>query len=334
VVGVDQAEDPFASASDIKPAPKEFGKVYNGRYHMPLLSGECGPKSVKDADYVSGGIQRMTNLVGAAEDTRALNVWEQAMALVGLALSPELYEELTLMVHQARSDGVNFELLREYPRLREALAGTPQDSGESIVGRAKHAAKANAAAQRGTNRHTAWEHRGETGELIGTPAMQEHVVDVERVLAKAGLERVPGLSERIVRNTEIGAVGKFDDILREISSGRFLMADLKTKAREFFTFVTVDAQLAGYAYSDWMLATRPARDGGNVASYVPGPRYHVDLTEGVILHAPSDGSPAHLDRADLVQGWRVAQLARQIVDVRANGKSAARHVASIWGVQS
>jgi hypothetical protein len=322
-------EDPFASASEIKPAPKEpkeFGKVYNGRYHMPLLSGECGPKSIKDADYVSGGIQRMTNLVGAAEDTRALNVWEQAMALIGLALSPELYEELTLMVHQARSDGVNFELLREYPKLREALAGTPQDSGESIVGRAKRAARAEAAAQRGTNRHTAWEHRGETGELIGTPAMQEMVVDVERVLADAGLERVPGLSERIVRNTEIDAVGKFDDILREISTGRFLMSDLKTKAREFFTFVTVDAQLAGYAYAEWML--------GPDGTYVPGPRYHVDLTEGVILHAPSDGSPAHLDRADLVQGWKVAKLARQIVDVRANGKSAARRVAGIWGVQS
>jgi hypothetical protein len=318
--------DPFASASEVKPAPKEFGKVYNGRYHMPLLPDECGPKSVKDADYVSGGIQRMTNLVGAAEDTRALNVWEQAMALIGLALSPELYEELTLMVHQARSDGVNFELLREHPRLREALAGTPQDSGESIAGRAKHAAKANAAAQRGTNRHTAWEHRGETGELIGTPAMREHVTDVERVLAKAGLERVPGLSERIVRNTEINAVGKFDDILRETSTGRFLMADLKTKAREFFTFITVDAQLAGYAYAKSMLAA----DG----MYVPGPFYHVDLEEGVILHAPSDGSPAHLDRADLVQGWKVAQLARQIVDARANGKSAARHVASIWGVQS
>lgn len=315
-------EDPFGTWSEIKEPPKEFGRPYNGRYHMPLLPGEKGVKS--GGDWVPYGITRMTRLVGAIEDLRALSVWEQAMTLIGLALAPELYEELTIMVQRARADGVNFELLREYPRLREALAGQPDEPGDSIVGRAKDAARAGAAAQRGTNRHTAWEHRAATGELIGTPQIQEQVVDIERILAEAGLERVPGMSERVVRNTEINAVGKFDDIIRELSTGRLLIGDLKTKAREFFTWVTVDAQLAGYAYADWML--HPSR-----TRYVRGPRrMGVDLTEGVILHVPSDGSPARLERADLVQGWKSAKLARQIMDHRAAGKSAGRHAESTW----
>jgi hypothetical protein len=317
----DETDDPFAASSEVKAPPKEFGKPYNGRYHMPLLPGEVGTKD--GGNWVPKGLQRMTNLVGAIEDTRALNVWEQAMALIGLALAPELYEELTILVQQAMIDGVDFTLLREHPTLRAALAGLPHDAGKSIVGRAKDAARAGAAAQRGTNRHTVWEHRGATGTMIGTPEIQGQMVDLERLLAENGLERVPGLSERIVRNVELRAVGKFDDILREIRTGRLLVADLKTKSgHEFFSWLTVDAQLAGYANAEWML-----QDG---VHYIPGPKYHVDLTEGVILHVPSDGGPAHLDRADLVRGWEAAKLARQIVDHRSDGKSAGRHLESRW----
>src|SRR3954469_3107841 len=218
---------------------KVFGHPYNGRYHMPLLPGEEGPK--RGGDYVSRGCLRVTKLAGAFEDTRAPTIWEQGMGLIGLAMSPELYEELVLIVQQARLEGVNFELLRDYPDLKEALAGHAHDQekqGRSIIGRAKAVAKAGAAAQRGTNRHTAWECRGKTGELIGTTPIRDHVVDTERLLQEAGLERVYGLSERIVRNTVVNAAGKFDDILREISTGRLLMSDLKTKATPFYSWLT------------------------------------------------------------------------------------------------
>ena len=100
----------FTPASDVE--DKAYGHTYNGRYHMPLLPGEKGPKS--GGEHVSRGVMRVTNLVGAFEDTRALNVWEQGMGLIGLALAPELYEELVLLVDQARSEGVNFELLRDF----------------------------------------------------------------------------------------------------------------------------------------------------------------------------------------------------------------------------
>ena len=312
----------FTPASDVE--DKAYGHTYNGRYHMPLLPGEKGPKS--GGEHVSRGVMRVTNLVGAFEDTRALNVWEQGMGLIGLALAPELYEELVLLVDQARSEGVNFELLRDYPALKEALAGAPHDQEKqekSLIGRAKAIAKAGAAAQRGTNRHTAWEHRGKTGELIGTEDIRTHVVETEALLRAAGLERVPGLSERIVRNTDVGAVGKFDDILLEQTTGRLLLADLKTKATPFYSWLTVDAQLATYAWADWMLTP----DG---QGYEPGPRHHVDLHEGVILHVPSDGSPARLERADLVNGWEVAQISAHVLRLRSFGKSVERQSRSLW----
>ena len=307
-------------AADDKP---KFGvrSDRTGRYHMPLLPGEAGTKS--GGDWVPRGLMSMTNLVGAFEDTRALNVWEQALALVGIALSPELHEELVLLVQQAASDGVIFAKMRDYPEFREKLAGKPFEKGtDSIVARAKFIAGASAAAQKGTNRHTAWEHRGATGELIGTPEIQAQVVDTERLLAEAGLERVPGLSERVVRNMELNAAGRFDDTLRELRTGRLLMGDLKTKSGEFYSMNTIDAQLAGYTYAEWMLQEE---------HYVPGPKLMgVDLTEGVVLHVPSDGGPAYLRRADLVRGWRIAKLAREVVDERAYGKSAERFRNSYW----
>lgn len=303
---------------------KVFGHPYNGRYHMPLLPGEQGTKS--GGNWVPYGLLRMTNLVGAFEDTRALSVWEQSMGLIGLALDPQLYAELQALVHKALIEGVDFERLRDYPDLKEALAGAPHDQAKqqkSVIGRAKDVAGANAAARRGTADHDAWEHRAKTGQLFGDGRSRGQVIRAEALLADAGLVRVPGLSERVVRNMELGAVGKFDDILMETRTGRLLIADLKTKATSFYSWMTVDAQLAGYARSEWMLT----EDG---QSYEPGPASHVDQTEGVILHVPSDGSPAYLCRADLVNGWEVCLTAKRNIELRAFGKSVERHAMIPW----
>ncbi len=311
--------------------PKAYGHPYNGRYHMPLLPGEQGTKS--GGQHVPYGIQRMTNLVGAFEDTRALSVWEQGMALIGLAKSPELYEELVLMVAQAEREGVDFERLRDHVELKEALAGSAHDQGKqaaSIVGRAKHVAKAHAAAARGTNDHTAWEHYGQTGEMIGTARNRAQVERTSALLAAAGLEVVPHLSERIVRNVVFNAVGKFDNVLLETRTGRLLMADLKTKATAFYSWMTVDAQLAGYASSEWMLIDPLPADPMLGESYEAGPLHYVDQNEGVILHVPSDGAPAYLRRADLVNGREVLEVARRNIELRSYGKSAGRHAMSPW----
>lgn len=324
----------FASPSEAGKAPNVFGQTYNGRYHMPLAPGERGPKS--GGQYVSRGCMRVSNFAGALEDTRALNVWEQALGLVGLVLEPKLYEELRGIVLRAVADGTDFEKLREYPALKEALAGTAHDQEKaeaSIIGRAKAIAGANAASERGTADHDAWEKRATTGELTGSSRSRGQVLRTEQLLADAGLIRVPGLQERVVRNMTLGgATGRFDDVLMELSTGRLLIADLKTKATKFYSRTAVDIQLAIYARSELMLADAPSECGlfGPGEWYEPGLVGQVDQSEGVIMHVPSDGAPARLERADLVEGWEDAQLAMRIIKRRSSGRGSGRMSNALW----
>lgn len=300
---------------------KIFGHVYNHRYHMPLLPGETGVKS--GGDWVPHGLTRTTNLCGAIVETRALSIWEQEQALIGMVLDPTLYEELAVKVHRWVSEGVDFSRIRDFPEVRLALTGFPKHEDQSIIGRAKHAAGANQARQAGIVRHEAWEHRSKLGELIGTAEMQAQMLAVEALLADAGLQIIPSLSERTIRNTMVNCAGRFDNVLLEMHTGRLLMADLKTKRRKFYSWLEIDAQLATYAKAEWMI-TEDAR------GYEEGPAEYVDQTEGVVLHMPSNGETPYLRRADLVRGWRIAQLARQVMDERAQSKNVERHALSHW----
>ena len=327
----------FGSPSEVGAVPKIFGQTYNGRYHMPLAPGESGPKS--GGQYVSRGCMRATNASGALEDTRALSVWEQAMGLIGLVLEPKLYEELKGIVLRAVADGTDFEKLREYPALKEALAGTAHDQEKqeaSVIGRAKAVAGANAASARGTADHDAWEKRAATGELTGTSRSRGQVLRTEQLLADAGLIRVPGYQERVVRNMALGGVtGRIDDVVMELATGRLLIADLKTKATKFYSRTAVDVQLAIYGRSELLLADTPSPCGLFAPGewYEPGFLTQVDQTEGVIMHVPSDGVPAQLERADLVEGWDDALLAMRIIERRASGRGAGRLKRAMWGTK-
>lgn len=325
--------DPFATSAELTlfgQEEKRFGNVYNGRYHMPLLPGESGTKG--GGDWVPYGVTRVTNIAGAFVDTEALSIWEQEQLMFGLALDVSLYEEVVILVRQMLRDGVNLQKIKDYPELRRALTGTWKDRDSSIVGRAKHTAGANTARNKGINRHTAWESRVEvTGldqsgkQFIGTGEMLTQVEMLEKLLREAHLERVPGMSERVVRNYKVNASGRFDDILVDTRTGEMFIADLKTKAGEFFTWLEMDIQLAIYARSGWMLGL-PAHEG----NYVPGPLHMVNQERGVVLHMPSDGGPPRLLRADLMRGWSNALLARRIMDERAYGKGAERFSLAAW----
>lgn len=328
--------DPFATSSDIKDPPKRFGNVYNGRYHMPCLPGEETVKSLpKDAaPWVPYGVTRVTNLAGAFVDSEALSVWEQELAMVGLVIDPSLYEEVALLVGQMRAEGIPFTDIKHHSDIRQALTGTWKERDSSIVGRAKQAAGANVRRQMGTNRHFAWQVRGETGEMIGTPEITAQIEALEQLLRDAHLERVPGLTERVVRNVTVRCAGRFDDILCDTRTGEMFMADLKTKVDEFFTWTEMDIQLAVYAYAEWMLWQRdpgvPPPPDGEVAGYVRGPVDLVNLERGVVLHMPSDGGEPKLRRADLVRGWKNALMAREIMDERSYGRSAERFALAEW----
>lgn len=297
-------------------ANRPFGTRRRGRYKAPLLPDESGTKA--GGDWVPGGVQSVTNLLDGFEDSRGLSLWEQEGGLAGLALSPSLYEELVNLIHQARAEGVNFARLKERPDLRTALTGGgDKDAHEvSILGRAKHLAGLNEARQAGTNRHTAFEHNVLTGELIGTPAMQEQQRAMVKLLAEHHLVPVPGLAERVVRNLRVDTMGRYDIALLHELTGKLHMADLKTKRDPFRSFASAEGQLATYAKSEWQLVA------GQEDTYEDGPLTYVDQQIGYILIMPSDGSKPYLRKADLVYGWDVAQHARRTLKLRSFGASA------------
>lgn len=112
-------------------------------------------------------------------------------------------------------------------------------------------------------------------------------------------------------------------------AGERMIPTHNTKRKPFWSMLEIDAQLAGYANSEWMIVNQL----GDYEWYEPGPRtLGVDLTVGVVLHMPSDGSEPRLRKADLVQGWETMQLARRVCTQRSAGKSAARMMNSYWEV--
>lgn len=324
----------FASSSEIRAesgiaaAPMGTRVDSIGRYKCPPLDGDRVPKSVKPGEqpWVSGGIQSMTNLAASISDTKALGQWDREQVQIGTALHPELAQELRRVVYAAQERGTDLARVKDDPQLRSELL--------TLAERAKDISGANAARDAGIVRHDHWQVFGESGQQTGTEQINREMKVLRELLDAAEFEIIPDLVERTVRNLAVQAAGRFDNILMHRPTGRLLMADLKTKrgapdgGDPFWGWLEMDAQLAGYAYSELMLVWQ--QDGTVV--YEPGPREHVDLTEGVVLHMPSDGGEPRLRRADLVDGWRALQLAREVCTVRSRGKSAGRKAESWWPV--
>jgi hypothetical protein len=296
----------------------------NGRYRMPLLPGEQGTKT--GGDWVPGGLQSMTNLAGSISDTRALGIWEIEQILIGLGLrlagSDDLCSELREIVLAAWVNEYDFQNIKAYPELKAALA--------DIAERAKDASGANAARDKGIRMHDHWEEHSKTQLFSGDEEDQRLTRMVAELVDAAGFELMPDLTERTVRNLAVKAAGRFDNILRHRKTGELYIADLKSKAKPFWSFLEIDGQLAGYANAEWMLRSC-------MTEYLRGPVHYVNLQYGVVLHMPSrpdeNGSQEpRLRKADLVTGWKNMQLARQVCDARSYGRSAARMADSWWPV--
>lgn len=336
-----EAEGSVAERLTMASAP--FGERIDslGRYKLPLLPGEQGTKS--GGDWVPRGVQSATNLAGSIVESRQLGIWERRKTQIGLALRPDLAERQAFLIRKAMSGGFDFAESR-----LQGDGSTPEGNViaaelDLIHAEAKQAAGGNLAAQRGTNRHDVWEARAQTGQLFGTPAVNEQIERLEQLLTEKHLRRVPGLQERVVRNVALRAAGKFDDALQAtediefpsyskdgdryipcdglIPAGTLLMADLKTKQRSYYSWLEVRIQLAVYATAEWML------DG---MTYVEGPKTRVDQRWGVVLWAPSNGEPPQLKRCNIVKGFAHAQLARAVCDARSEAKNVAAHGEAMW----
>jgi hypothetical protein len=345
-----------------KPAPGDDGKVTFaslafgerhptlGRYKLPLLPGEEGTKT--GGDWVPRGVQSATNLAGSISETRALGIWERQRSQLGLALDGQLYERLAYLIRTALADGLDLNEKLSATELGQRVSAEL----ELLHNEARERCGANMAATRGTALHNGWEHRAgstEPGSALFSDVPQEGAmfVALETLLKRAGLERVPGLQERVVRHVELNAAGRFDDVLRTtrdivelnygpngevqnrvIPAGTMFMADLKTKRDRFWSWLEVRIQLAVYATAEWMLETGNYGAGqpAQRAEYIPGPKHHVSQQWGVVLHMPQDGAPPALKRVNIQAGLRAARLARAVCDERSEGKSVATHGEAEW----
>jgi hypothetical protein len=184
-----EAEGSVAERLTMASAP--FGERIDslGRYKLPLLPGESGTKS--GGDWVPFGVQSATNLAGSIVESRQLGIWERRKTQIGLALRPDLAEQQAILINKALLNGFNFAESR-----LQGEGSTPEGNAiavelDRIHAEAKQAAGGNLAAQRGTNRHDVWEARAQTGQLLGTPAVNEQIERLEQLLEEKHLRRVP-----------------------------------------------------------------------------------------------------------------------------------------------
>lgn len=297
-------DGPFAVSSqlpDAKP-PKVWGNVYNGRYHLPPVDSKTGAEWEPgyDGPHRPKGWMRMSNVISAYVDQKALQEWQDEQALRGFAAFPHLYERLTVM----DSEAPRWKWVRLAEDAR-ALAG------------------ANIASERGTARHDMLETWLTTGREQGTTQMLAQLEEVRLAFRDHLFRPVPELTERVIVNEEVQAAGRFDGGVVDLQTGELLVDDLKSKRRQFWTMLEVRAQLAGYARATAMW------DADRLC-YVDPPRFSQE--RGVVIHMPVDGNPDEespdfgkpcvlLMDADLEKGWVTAKRAFEVVKDRAEAKS-------------
>lgn len=158
-------------------------------------------------DFEDGrGKQRCKGLSRTAkvpDDTYAIEMWNDRMLAVGMALRPDLVE-------------------------RAAAHYNDRNKLEAIAREAKDAAKAFMAQHRGTAAHAIVE-KADRGQLIiATEFSESTVKSWNRALDDYGLEPVVGMSERIVVYPDLLICGRWDTLRRYRRDGKLKVVDLKT----------------------------------------------------------------------------------------------------------
>lgn len=295
---------------DDAPAEPAYG-VKAGRYRFP-----APPRETESPN----GWMRMTNLVSAFSDQRALQLWLERMTLLGL------------LAH----DGLIFD----------ELAAIPDDNLSTqmfadIAERARAMAGGDAGARKGTARHLVLGEYLDTGRIGGHRRMQLQMADLLEVMERHELEFIPGWSERAVWHPIAGGtMGRLDARVMCRRTGQVGVLDLKTQKR-FWTYQEIAGQQCGYDSAKWVWEG-PEGPGGRWVPYqVPAamaqtfPSSSDDqntlmgreggMCEGkrvaLLAHMPSDGGPVQIHEVDLEYGARVLEVAAWVVALRSRGKS-------------
>lgn len=291
----------FTPAEDPRP------NVDAGRYGLDESAGRY--KFPAPPGYMGKSWMRMTNLVSAFSDQERLQLWLEAHGMLGLRAD----------------DGLIFD---EW--CAEPLDGLTWEQTKALANkyaeRAREASHRNAAARRGTARHTMMDAYLNTGERTGTRSMRMQLDSALAALDRHGLE-VMDSEFRVWTPRAGGVMGRSDARVLCRRTGALGILDWKTQAR-FWTWQEICGQLAGYdeAPFTWDGPLNP--DGG----WVPSPGHtllgHEDgplagRRVALVAHMPISGAPVEIHEVDLEYGRRVLACAEQNVKLRSIGRSEA-----------
>lgn len=195
--------------------------------------------------------------------------------------------------------------LSERPDLRLAVAAHRQDKTKlnELCNDALEAAKAHAAATTGTALHSLTEQADRGQKVTGVP--EEYLADLAAYSeATADLKAVQ-IEQFTVQ--DVLKIGGTPDRVVKLGGKRYI-ADLKTGSISY-GFLKIAAQLAVYARS------RPY----DVATGERLDPHGAELDRGIVIHLPAGSGTCSLFWVDLLEGWELVRLARDLRTKRGLG---------------
>lgn len=314
--------DPFATPSQLRGQEDDPERITAGRYRLPDLFIEESwpyPRLITGGKR-TGGWQRVTTLVKAIGDARALDLWHQRLLVLAMVKRPDLYDLACASV--ATTDPADDRAMRE---MLESLAGKLL----AAVG-----------ADEGANLGTAFHGFTEADDLglmhYARKVWHGKISNYREGLQAQGLEVIPEYIERKVVVLKYGIAGTLDRILLDhmaspMDASTFKIGDLKSQKR-FWTWLEIAAQLAAYAMADamWDRAQRcyvempPVAQDFAVVAWMPVNGLHYEDA------ATSTGDPDGVDffNVDLERGREVLELCSRVDRMRSEAKSKSQ----TWGL--
>lgn len=299
--------DPFATTDSLGDEPADPAAPTGGRYRLPelILHPDGG---VETGGPLKGGRQRVTTLVKAIGDARALDLWHQRQLLYGLVVRPDLYD-LTCATVATLKDG-------DPAVLKKAL----EDLGQRIL----VAAGADIGATLGTSFHGFTEAQDLGLMHYARKVWHGKLANYAAGMTAQALAVVPEYVERIVVVERYGLAGTTDRFLQDLVADVLRVGDLKSQ-KKFWTWLEIAAQLAAYAMADamWDRARRcfvqvPKLDQ-DVAVVAWMPVAHPDGLDGFGEPGAEDG--VDFFNVDLEKGRRALELCYQVDRMRSEAKS-------------
>ena len=296
--------DPFETHTSLPDHDNDPERITAGRYRLPDLTVTPAGELITGTESRKGGWQRVTTMVKAIADARALDLWHQRQLIIGMVLRPDLYD-IACATLSGRDPHTTDPV--ERAKLREDL--------EDIAGRVLLAAASDVGANLGTAFHGFSEAQDLGMMHYARKRWHGKLASYASGMEAHQLRVVPEYVERRVVILRYGLAGTLDRILEDLVDRCYRIGDLKSQKR-FWTWLEISAQLAAYQMADAMW------DRASL-SYVGMPKVADDVAVVAWIPEEHPEGPDRVDffNVDLEKGREVLELSYQADRMRAQVRS-------------